>query len=394
MEIQKTDTTNKIYFPGLNGLRFIAAFIVIIDHTEQMKQIFGYTNNWNSSMEYYAGDLGVSLFFVLSGFLITYLLLKEKNQNNNKISVKDFYIRRILRIWPLYFLIIILGLFILPMIPFLKIPVWSDQLYYQFPIKIILFFLVLPNAVFVLFPPIPFTSQSWSIGVEEQFYLIWALILNKTRKYLFFFISIIITMIILTNIFNFFVNRYIYLIDYKIAADIIIFLRFFIVKFKISCMAIGALGAYLLIFNKDKILKIVYRNELQIFAVIIIILSVIFKLKIRYVSNEIFSLLFCFLIVNISSNKKSIIKLENIVFNFLGKISYGLYMYHPLSIVISIVTLKTIFNSIKFNDFISNILLYSCCFLITIVLSTISYFLFEKFFLNLKVNFSKLILKK
>ena len=59
------------------------------------------------------GQLGVSLFFVLSGFLITYLLLAEQDIYGS-ISVKKFYSRRILRIWPLYYLIVTLGLFVLP----------------------------------------------------------------------------------------------------------------------------------------------------------------------------------------------------------------------------------------------------------------------------------------
>ncbi|GHT66178.1 hypothetical protein AGMMS50239_27220 [Bacteroidia bacterium] len=89
---------DKIYFPNLNGLRFIAALMVIVCHLEQFLFIFGYANHWSSVS--ILGTLGVQLFFVLSGFLITYLLLSEENKTKT-ISIKDFYIRRILRIWPL-----------------------------------------------------------------------------------------------------------------------------------------------------------------------------------------------------------------------------------------------------------------------------------------------------
>jgi peptidoglycan/LPS O-acetylase OafA/YrhL len=64
----------KIYFPNLNGLRFIAAFMVIIHHLEQIKFVLGLKNYWDNSFVLVIGKLGVILFFVLSGFLITYLL--------------------------------------------------------------------------------------------------------------------------------------------------------------------------------------------------------------------------------------------------------------------------------------------------------------------------------
>ncbi len=102
----------KVYFPGLNALRFIAASAVIITHIELLKGFFGLKSFWQNPLLYNLGGLGVYFFFVLSGFLITYLLLKEKTVLND-IKIKNFYIRRILRIWPLYFFILILGLFVL-----------------------------------------------------------------------------------------------------------------------------------------------------------------------------------------------------------------------------------------------------------------------------------------
>jgi peptidoglycan/LPS O-acetylase OafA/YrhL len=80
-----TVSNNKIsgaeWFKNLTGLRFIAAATVILDHTEQARGVFGYKNIWNLPGIYALGDKAVTLFFVLSGFLITYLLLKEKRNN-------------------------------------------------------------------------------------------------------------------------------------------------------------------------------------------------------------------------------------------------------------------------------------------------------------------------
>jgi peptidoglycan/LPS O-acetylase OafA/YrhL len=82
----------RVYFPNLNGLRFIAAFLVIIHHIEQFKAIFKLDNYWETvPFIEVIGFLGVVLFFVLSGFLITYLLLAEES-SFKAISIRRFYI--------------------------------------------------------------------------------------------------------------------------------------------------------------------------------------------------------------------------------------------------------------------------------------------------------------
>jgi len=93
-----------LYLPGLNGLRAFAALSVVFAHISQ-KGIaeFGLLK----ILAYPIADFGVTLFFVISGFLITYLLLMELNKNKD-IDIKKFYIRRILRIWPIYYLFIVI----------------------------------------------------------------------------------------------------------------------------------------------------------------------------------------------------------------------------------------------------------------------------------------------
>lgn len=92
---------DKVYFKGLNGLRIIAALLVFFSHVEYVKQLIGLDNHFAIHIFKVAGGSGVDLFFCISGFLITFLLIAEKERMNS-IVLKDFYIRRILRIWPLY----------------------------------------------------------------------------------------------------------------------------------------------------------------------------------------------------------------------------------------------------------------------------------------------------
>ena len=193
-----------VYFPNLNGLRFIAAMMVIIHHIESMKSIFKWSSNIDNATIFLFGKMGVILFFVLSGFLITYLLLNEE-KNNSTISIKQFYLRRIFRIWPLYFLIIILSLFILPLFPALNFRISNYQLFYDsFWIKILFFVFFLPNLVLARYGIMPYASQSWSIGVEEQFYIIWPWLIKLFKNRIAMVIGVFIGYHLINSFLYFF----------------------------------------------------------------------------------------------------------------------------------------------------------------------------------------------
>src|SRR5262245_2566828 len=108
-------TKREIHFPGLNGLRFLGAYAVVIHHVEQYKQLLGMENIWGSSIVRSLGPQSVYLFFTLSSFLITFLLLKEQEQNG-RISIRNFMLRRAVRILPLYYFIVLVAFFVMPFI--------------------------------------------------------------------------------------------------------------------------------------------------------------------------------------------------------------------------------------------------------------------------------------
>src|SRR5258706_10825177 len=92
----------KVYFKNLDGIRFFAALFVLLQHSFGFRKM--YTSSGFAFLDKcfeYTGILGVNLFFILSAFLISYLLLMEKDATPT-VSYRNFYIRRILRIWPLY----------------------------------------------------------------------------------------------------------------------------------------------------------------------------------------------------------------------------------------------------------------------------------------------------
>lgn len=357
----------RIYFPGLNGLRFIAAFAVIIHHTEDYKKILGF-DNYMSGPVGIIGRLGVVLFFVLSGFLITYLLLEEKHRFKI-INIKKFYFRRLLRIWPLYFLIITLGLFVYPNIEWFHVPnhevnnsILRTTLYYSF----------LPNLAILAGLNIPFISLTWSVGVEEQFYLIWPLVMRYCKISIKFFVIVLSIIMIIYAIFNFIGNQF----SLSYVGGVNLFLGFF----QFNSMIIGAIFAILL-HEKRKIIQFFYKKSTQILTYNLLIIQILCIHQHLPFAFEVYSLLFAIIILNLSSNPKSIFKLESKIFSFFGKISYGLYMFHPI----------IVFSAIKLigdHEFLSiPIVSYIVILTITTLIASLSYYLFESQFLILKSKY-------
>lgn len=366
-----------IYFSGLNGLRFLAALAVIITHIELIKGTFGLKSYWINPLFFNLGGLGVYFFFVLSGFLITYLLLAEK-EKYQKISIKQFYLRRIFRIWPLYYLILCIGFFILPHFEAFKIPYLQVSFEENFYPNLFLYLLILPNLAFSLYPAVPNIGQSWSIGVEEQFYIFWPLIISRSK-------SVFKTLVIITSVLILIKVMVLILGLFFRATDWYLPLKLIVAMSKFECMSIGGLGAYFL-FNNHKLLDFIYKP-------IVFILSIFFSIFLIYFTPQklqdgihlIYALLFLQIILFVA--KKSVNTFfENKVFNYLGKISYGLYMYHFMVIPFCIYFYVKYFH---FNSLvIENIVLYSSIILISILISGISYQLFEQRFIKLKSRFS------
>lgn len=365
-----------VYFKNLNAIRFIAAFVVVIHHIEQFKYVLKLKNYWSNPTILIIGELGVILFFVLSGFLITYLLFKEKEITNN-ISIKKFYIRRILRIWPLYFLIIFLAFFIIPQIPFFDIENFRaftglKDLF----VKLFLYSFFLPNLVLILGGVIPFATHLWSIGVEEQFYLVWP-VLNKYIKNKLYVILGVIFLYLVLKFFFLFLND----------SNSFQIINLFIQKAPIDCMAIGGFFA-LVIYEKsaffEKIKKIIFSKVLQVITLVFVCFLIYSAIYIPYFHYEFYSVLFGILLCNFAANDKVIFSLEHKYTNYLGKISYGLYMFHP--IIIFIVIKFSIYLNIPNNYFI-----YPLVFILTILISSLSYDFFEKKFIDKKIKFSDIL---
>jgi peptidoglycan/LPS O-acetylase OafA/YrhL len=142
------------YFPALDGLRAICVALVICFHMHE--KVPGFIH----------GSTGVDIFFVLSGFLITTLLLREKEKYGS-VSLKGFYVRRAFRILPIYYIVLLMYF---PAIWLLRDATRWHQLMCALPYLLTFTQEFLPKSAGSIF------AHSWSLGYEEKFYLLWPLL--------------------------------------------------------------------------------------------------------------------------------------------------------------------------------------------------------------------------
>jgi peptidoglycan/LPS O-acetylase OafA/YrhL len=346
--------SSNIYLPGLNGLRTIAALSVVVSHITIAFPDFGlaYIGGWSFAAQ------GVTLFFTISGFLITYLLLLEKDKQ--KISIGKFYMRRVLRIWPLYYLYLIISI------------IWLIA-YSQFDAKTVLYYIFFcANLPFIFGGSLLLIAHLWSIGVEEQFYLLWPLFVKFTQKRMLLITFLIVIFLIALK----FYARYI------LQNDLI---KVFLDINRFECMLIGALGA-MLFFSRNKLFNSIMSHiSMQLFAWALLILIAFGEINTPGPSEHILmSLITLVLIIGQINSRNKIIDLDSKLFDFLGKISYGLYVIHPLIIFL----FSKILSKFNINIYIKGLIIFPMIIFLTILLAHISYKYYERPFLRLKSGFT------
>ncbi len=354
---------------------------MILTHVEQIKSHFGFANLYDVPFFRNLGDTAVTFFFVLSGFLITYLLLIEKEKYS--ISVSKFYLRRVLRIWPLYFIILISAFLILPLIDGLYPRVYIESYTVNYWSKLGLFIVFLPNLALTLMAGVPYAAHLWSIGVEEQFYLIWPLLVKHIRNIIFILFCIVGAFIVVRNGS--------YVIANSVSQEyrqMFVHIGLFLDITRIGSMAIGGLGACAIHFSHVRVYKPFFSKSAQILNVVLIIALLVSGWHVPFVHSEIYSLLFLVIILNAAANKYSLLILSGRNIRFLGNISYGIYMYHPMVIGLSIGLLSGILG-LDLNELAPSLLLYTVVFTLTIAVASLSYVGIEKRFLMLKSRFQK-----
>lgn len=368
---------DKIYFNNLDGLRFFCFLSVFFFHSFNTDYIqiknspvyifFKHTLFGN-------GFLGVNFFFVLSGFLITYLLIKEKKKNKN-IQIVNFWIRRILRIWPLYFASVFYGFVIFPYTKILSGSVPNETANPWYYLGFISNFDYIKKGL----PDARGLGVLWSVAIEEQFYLAWPVILSffPVKKF-----WMPLTVILMGSL----VFRALY--DVPILHEM----------HTLSCigdMALGGLGAWLILESPSFKKGI---NNLPKWVIVLIYAAFAFVFLFRdefllstYVlrvfERLIISSIMLLIILEQCYAQHSFYKMGNFkIASRLGLITYGLYCLHfiIISATSALITKASLNTKVWQVIFLETIV----ALLITIAVSLFSYRYFEKPFLRLKEKFA------
>jgi peptidoglycan/LPS O-acetylase OafA/YrhL len=325
------------------------------------------------------GGTGVSIFFVLSGFLITYLLISEYEMNF-KISIKNFYIRRVLRIWPLYFLVVAFSFLIYPFLKSLigmNNPLGSNFLYHL---------TFLSNFDVINIEKLCYGSDAmsqnitWSVSIEEQFYLFWPLIfVFLPRRLWIYSISLVIIGSIIFRIIHNNDGIVLYFHTFSVLLD----------------LGIGGLMALLIKSNKK--FRTFFENSSTLTHIALFIFSFclvlwgdpLFSFNYGAAISRIFISLSFALIISAQAitKRESKFNLGNMSFaNKWGKYTYGIYLIHPITLTI----IDILFRIMHFpkTNFITLFSIGAISFMFTLFLSKISFRYYESRFLSLKEKFT------
>jgi len=350
----------KQHIKNLDTFRAIAAIVVMIGHIELFRQ-----NHLGSSWfdVVLSGHTAVMMFFVISGFLITFLLTKEKEKYGT-ISLKDFYLRRVLRIYPLYYLILLVSSLFFLAPPSCKTIAYAVT--------------ILPNVSHAIGCGWSVSPQIWSIGVENLFYIFFPLIMLfvPNRRMLLLLLIMTVGLTILPHAVDFVNVR-------TIQNDSLAHFnqKFFFCN-KFDSLLIGCMAGFAFAEN-HKLLKVIYNKWLFFVCAIIAIVMWGGNIETKHFNDELMSLLFAIVILNVCTNTQLNITFENRITKFIGRISYGIYMYHWI-----ILLLTFNFLPIEHTTFYT-IVLYVVVITATIIVAWLSYETYEKFFLNLKRRFER-----
>ena len=354
------DTT----YPALTGIRGLAISFVLLYHLG-INHFLRQYNSWLT------GRTGVDIFFVLSGFLISTLLIKEKI-NNSRISLKNFYVRRALRILPLAYL-------------FLLVMIFLNQIFHLNITRnsFLSGFLFLKNLP-ILTGYDHWTEHFWSLSVEEQFYLFFPLlIIRLDLNKLFILTTSALSLVLLFSLLG--VHHVTDDIPVLRAISHVMMYVFWQGPFAILIGCLFSILAF-----KGLIPAQATRNS-WLAAVFLLVLAILirspsFRLYSPYLSEFIADMLIA-LVIMLSIRSTSLFThlLSSRFFKLMGRLSYSIYIWQQLFIWMPIHLPPNLWGLNRDTRFLVTDMLRLAGIL---SLSALSYYLFEKKFLRLKVHFS------
>ena len=379
----------KVYFKNLDGIRFCAAFLVLLQHS------FGFKKGYSDSSPFVdrlfgdTGRLGVNLFFILSGFLISYLLLVEKDATGT-VSYRSFYLRRILRIWPLY---LGYGLILTFFSPYVADKLgWGNDT--TFPLMML-------NLVFLLFfsvnMQIAFVGTnrgmfeiSWSVCIEEQFYLIWPLLMNNFRKKLPKLLVVMFGISILVRVLIVFLLP---MVAPSLSHERVLLMNHLLLFDKLDLFG-GGLFISMLYQQRERFgafFRVCFRPWIQ---VVMTLLALFYTLSLIKPENEYFLLFFDHYICDVlygyvllaAVADNSIYHLEKPLLKTMGRVSFGVYLFHTAVCQFVLLFFRKVIGHPEMR-LVYDVVYPLACLAVTGVVAWCSYNYYEMWFLKKKRKF-------
>jgi peptidoglycan/LPS O-acetylase OafA/YrhL len=368
----------KVHFPNLDSLRTIAFLGIFAHHGFYTESPAVHESTvfrvWEKVRA--PAGFGVPLFFVLSGFLITYLILEEK-RTSGRFNIRNFYVRRILRIWPLYYAVLLFGFVIFP---------WARHLLHQPPhaetADPVWYGLFLGNFDQIR-RGLPYgvgLGVTWSLSVEEQFYVFWPLLLLLARGARAVYAGVLAVMAAAV------VGKYLWWLPDT---------------HTLVCMSYLGSGALLAnaLQQRHPVLERIERLP-RALIVALYLAGIAFLYVHPHLYYEqtdsiailIFGLYFAFVIYDQAVNPNSPFKLGRLpLLERLGKYTYGFYLLHTICNFLAFRLLASGPLGSVVPEFAQSMIVRpACSLLLTILVGVASYHWFERPFLSLKSRFSTL----
>ncbi|PWL28228.1 MAG: hypothetical protein DCO96_09650 [Fluviicola sp. XM-24bin1] len=377
MNSQNTSNLSRPYFQNLNGLRAIGALSVFLFHAFLLgNEIWGdfyQLKYFQMAVQVFSkGNYGVSLFFVLSGFLITYLLLHEA-KSKGSINVFGFFMRRLLRIWPVYFIVVGFGFLLYPHLPYGIETTNSGWMYAFFLSNIEEIRNGYRDAVNLL-------TITWSVSIEEQFYMAWVALmaLFPFMRKAIGFLPYLLILAVSSVIFRWFYADNFNTLYYHTFAVM-------------SDLALGGIAAYACFhwdFQKHISNVPKWLNLLIYILGIGLILATrkVFVGDLIVIEKLILGFFFVYVILDQTFGTRSFFKADKVPFLFkLGTVSYGFYMYH----CIVIFYVQQLFKEMGWTENpVWFVIFFLVSLVLTAIISDVSYRFIENPILKLKKRFN------
>src|SRR6478672_9647962 len=292
------------YIKPLDSLRAIAVILVLIWHWLPRDS---YLNTVRT------GPFGVTVFFVLSGFLITRILLENRNEagafkHSRSSILKNFYIRRALRIFPAYYFTLFM------------VAIFHHRVNFPFPHKELVTNLSYTSNFYVFsikaWPPL--TPHFWSLAVEEQFYLVWPLAMLFTpKKYLLHLIALFIGIGIISQF---------------LASDPEF--SYVLPQTCLDALGLGGLLAWIVVYKPGWLSKTYQFISIAAICSLMIMaldwLGLAFYHQWRILYSLLDTWMICYILINQQKRTPILSVLNNPILISIGKVSYGMYLYHVL----------------------------------------------------------------